>query len=226
MNPAFQSGQNFGLPALYRPSTADTCFVTSLALSPFVQTSASLLGTFACTTFRAFKLCTMKKSCKSTCLSHPRPRRCITPKAALPPPCTTVLHDCPTSRITDTNSIASAVAFTKAYSSDSAEDNAMGDCVWLLMYWHPCMRTPPLMLRLSDAFLAQFASLWAVSISCSSLNLHSYTRLGQLAKNRSVRFSLDQSRTVGLDSGLQQSLAPNCSLIRSWAKKFARAHKD
>ena len=41
------------------------------------------------------------------------------------------------------------------HSSDSEELSAMNDCVLLrlLMLWLPCMRTPSLVLRLSDALL-------------------------------------------------------------------------
>ena len=83
-----------------------------------------------------------------------------------------------------------------------------------------------LVLRRSDALLAQFALLYDVNICCSSWNLCSFTSLGQPAKNLRIRFSMDQSRTVGLDIDLQHFLAPNCKSIRSTAKKFARAHKD
>ena len=89
------------------------------------------------------------------------------------------------------------------------------------------MRIPLVVLRLSDALLAQFASLEAVSISCSFLYMYSHTRLGQPANNQHIRFRVDQSRTVGLDIDLQHALAPNRSKsIRSTAMKFARAHKD
>ena len=150
-------GQNDGIRALYRPSIADTCFVTSSALSPLVQTSAglSLPGVFAhCTASRAFRLCTNRKP-QSTCLGLPRPWRCVTPKGVLASLCWTVLHERTRSRITDWNPIASALAFTKAYRSHSAELGAMSNCVLLqLLMWLPCMRTLPLVLRLSDAFLA------------------------------------------------------------------------
>ena len=104
-----------GIPALYRPSTTDTCFVMSSALSPLVQTHAglSLPGVFAhCTASRAFRLCTNRKL-QSTCLGLPRPWRCVTPKAGLASLYTTVLHECTRSWITDWNTIASALAFTR-----------------------------------------------------------------------------------------------------------------
>ena len=91
------SGHNVGLPALYRPSTAETCLVMSSTLRPLEHMSArmSLPSTFVyCTTFRATRLCTNKKL-PSTCLSLPRPWRCMTPKAALASLYTTVVHDCP-----------------------------------------------------------------------------------------------------------------------------------
>ena len=150
-------GQNVGIPALYRPSIADTCFVMSSALSPVVQTSAglSLPGVFAhCTASRAFRLCTNRKP-QSTCLGLPRPWRCVTPQGVLASLCWTVLHECTRTRITDWNPIASALAFTKEYRSHSAELGAMSNCVLLqLLMWLLCTRTLPLVLRLSDAFLA------------------------------------------------------------------------
>ena len=60
---------------------------------------------------------------------------------------------------------------------------------------------------------------------------HSLTRPGtctrtplleQPVKNRPIHFSLDTSRTVGLDVNLQHSLAPNCELVLSMARKFVR----
>ena len=90
----------------------------------------------------------------------------------------------------------------------------------LLMWWLPCMRGPPLVLRLSDALLGNFASLCAVSISCSSWDLCSYTSPGEPAKNLHIRFCLDQCRTVGLDTDLQHSLALNCKSIRSVARSL------
>ena len=96
-------GQNDGIHALHRPSSVDTCFVMSSALSPLVQTSAglSLPGVFAhCTASRAFKHCTNRKP-QSTCLGLPRLWRCVTPKGVLASLRWTVLHACTRSRITD-----------------------------------------------------------------------------------------------------------------------------
>ena len=94
------SGHNVGLPARYRLSTADTCFVMSSALrGPWCghpPDCHSLAPSHAAPPFAR-----SGSEVHSTCLSLHRPSRCVTPKAALAPLYTTVLHDSPTSRITD-----------------------------------------------------------------------------------------------------------------------------
>ena len=99
------------------------------------------------------------------------------------------------------NPSASALAFTRAYSSHSAELGAMSGCVLLqLLMWLPCMRTLPLVLRLSAAVLAHFAPLWAVSIACSSWTLYSYTSLGQPAPSIFLCVSVLTSQALSVST--------------------------
>ena len=73
------SGHNVGLPALYRPSTAETCLVMSSNIEALGARVRRIVAPQHFCILHNLPLCTSKKL-PSTCLSLPRPWRCMTPQ--------------------------------------------------------------------------------------------------------------------------------------------------
>ena len=121
--------------------------------------------------------------------------------------------------------VPSALAFAKAYSSESAELGA-----------NERLRLAPaldVVIPVQEISASGAPSVRRVARpACIAVDrqqpllvlelVHGTTSLRQPAKNRPIRSSLHQSRTVGLVIDLQHSFAPNCKSILSMARKFER----